>query len=395
VQDHLALEARYAAHNYHPLPVVAASAEGSWVTDVDGRRYLDLLSAYSAVSFGHRNPRVLEAARRQMERVTLTSRALHNDQLGPLCRELAELCGMESVLPMNTGAEAVETAVKVARKWGYERKGVRAGRANIIVCEGNFHGRTTTIVSFSTDEVARGGFDPFTPGFTVVPFGDAEAVRAAVDEDTVAVLLEPIQGERGVVIPPDGYLRAVRGVCDEAGILMVADEVQAGLARTGYTLACEHEGVRPDVVILGKALGGGLVPVSAVLADRRVMDVITPGTHGSTFGGNPLACAVAREVVAILATGEYQRRSAELGRHLLDRLAGADLGAVEGVRGRGLWVAVDLRASLPGRVASERLLAAGVLCKETHERTLRLAPPLTIARADLDWAIDRLCEVLA
>jgi ornithine--oxo-acid transaminase len=395
VEGHLELEARYAAHNYHPLPVVAAHAEGSWVTDVDGRRYLDLLSAYSAVSFGHRNPQVLEACRAQLDRVTLTSRAFHNDQLGPMCSELAALCAMEAVLPMNTGAEAVETAIKIARKWGYERKGVPVGRAKIVVCAGNFHGRTTTIVGFSTDPLAREGFGPFAPGFTVVPFGDAEALRAAIDEDTVAFLVEPIQGERGVVIPPDGYLQEVRALCDDAGILLIADEVQAGLARTGYTLACEHDDVRPDVVILGKALGGGIVPVSAVLSSRQVMDVITPGTHGSTFGGNPLACAVARAVVAILATGEYQRRSAELGAHLLERLAGADLPAVEQVRGRGLWVALDLHESLPGRVASERLMAEGVLCKETHERTLRIAPPLTIERADLDWAIDRLCKVLA
>jgi ornithine--oxo-acid transaminase len=391
---HLATVDTYAAHNYAPLPVVVAHAQGVWVTDVEGRRFLDLLSAYSALSFGHRHPRLLEAARRQLERVTLTSRAFHNDQLGPLCEELADLCGFDVVLPMNTGAEAVETAVKTARKWGYERKGVRPGRAKIVVADGNFHGRTTTIISFSSDELARAGFGPYTPGFEVVPYGDAEALRAAIDEDTVAFLVEPIQGERGVVLPPDGYLRAVREICSRTGVLFIADEIQSGLGRTGKLLAVDHEQVRPDVLVLGKALGGGIYPVSAVLASREVMAVHRPGTHGSTFGGNPLAAALAREVVAMLREGTYQRSSAALGAHLLARLRGAALGRVTELRGRGLWVGIDLDVSLEARKASEALLERGVLCKETHETTLRIAPPLSITREELDWGIDRLVDVL-
>jgi ornithine--oxo-acid transaminase len=391
---HLAVVEAHTASNYSPLPVVVAQAEGAWVTDVEGRRFLDLLSAYSALSFGHRHPRLLEAARRQLDRVTLTSRAFHNDQLGPLCEELADLCGFEVVLPMNTGAEAVETAIKTARKWGYERKGVPPVRAKIVVADGNFHGRTTTIISFSTDELARAGFGPYTPGFVSVPFGDAGALRAAVDDDTVAFLVEPIQGERGVVLPPDGYLRAAREICTRAGALLVADEIQSGLGRTGTLLAVDHEQVRPDVLVLGKALGGGIYPVSAVLASREVMSVHQPGTHGSTFGGNPLAAALAREVVAMLREGSYQRSSAELGAHLLGRLRAAALGRVTELRGRGLWVGIDLDASLEARKASEALLDRGVLCKETHERTLRIAPPLTITRDELDWGIDRIVDVL-
>ncbi|MQY03809.1 ornithine--oxo-acid transaminase [Actinomadura macrotermitis] len=383
-----ALSEAHSAHNYHPLPIVVAEAEGAWLTDVEGRRYLDMLAAYSAVNFGHRNPRLTEAARRQLDRVTLVSRAFDHDQFGPFTTELAELCGKDMVLPMNSGAEAVESALKTARKWGYEVKGVPAGQANIITFEGNFHGRTTTIVSFSTDAEAKDSYGPYTPGFRTVPYGDAAALRAAMDDDTVGVLVEPIQGEAGVNVPPSGFLRTVRELCTEFGALMMADEIQSGLGRTGTTFAVEHEGVVPDVYILGKALGGGIMPVSAVVADADVLGVFKPGQHGSTFGGNPLACAIGREVIAMLRTGEFQERSRELGAHMHRRLGALPADLVREVRGRGLWAGVEL----PGRArpVSERLMELGVLAKETHETTLRLAPPLTISRADLDWALDQL-----
>jgi ornithine--oxo-acid transaminase len=303
--DYVALDEEWSTHNYHPLPVVIAEAEGAWVTDVEGKRYLDFLSGYSALNFGHRNPELLAAATEQLHKVTLTSRAFHHDQLGPFCQELAELTGTEMVLPMNSGAEAVESAIKVARKWAYQVKGVPENTAEIVVAGSNFHGRTTTIVSFSTDDTARADFGPFTPGFTVVPYGDADALAAAITERTAAVLVEPIQGEAGVLVPPAGYLAAVRRLCDEAGALMIADEIQSGLARTGELLALDHEGVRADLYTLGKALGGGILPVSAVVGSRAVLGVLRPGEHGSTFGGNPLACAVGRAVVRMLATGEY------------------------------------------------------------------------------------------
>ncbi|WP_285698665.1 ornithine--oxo-acid transaminase [Actinomadura sp. NBRC 104412] len=379
---------RHSAHNYHPLPIVIAEAEGAWVTDVEGRRYLDMLAAYSAVNFGHRNPRLLEAARRQLDRVTLVSRAFDHDQFGPFTAELAELCGKDMVLPMNSGAEAVETALKTARKWGYEVKGVPAGRANIITFEGNFHGRTTTIVSFSTDPDAKDSYGPYTPGFRTVPYGDVQALRDAMDDDTVGVLIEPIQGEAGVNVPPSGFLTAVRELCTERGVLMLADEIQSGLGRTGTTFAVEHEGVVPDVYILGKALGGGIMPVSAVVADRGVLGVFKPGQHGSTFGGNPLACAIGREVVAMLRTGEFQERSRTLGGHLHRRLGDLPSDLVRQVRGRGLWAGVELHQK--ARPVSERLMELGVLAKETHDTTIRLAPPLVIDKADLDWALDRL-----
>ncbi|MFF2810519.1 ornithine--oxo-acid transaminase [Streptomyces sp. NPDC058000] len=386
----------HSAHNYHPLPVVVATAEGAWMTDVTGRRYLDLLAGYSALNFGHRNRRLLNAARAQLERVTLTSRAFHHDRFADFCTQLADLCGMELVLPMNTGAEAVETAVKTARKWGYQVKGVPDGRARIVVAENNFHGRTTTIVSFSTDPEARADFGPFTPGFTVVPYGDLAALDAAVDADTVAVLLEPIQGEAGVLVPPPGYLAGVRELTRARNVLFIADEIQSGLGRTGATFACEQEGVVPDVYVLGKALGGGVVPVSAVVSSREVLGVFRPGEHGSTFGGNPLACAVGLEVIAILRTGEYQRRAAELGDHLhraLAPLVGG--GAVDAVRGRGLWAGIDVNPSRgDGRAVSERLLDRGVLVKDTHGATIRIAPPLVISKEDLDWGLDQLREAL-
>ena len=379
----------HSAHNYHPLPVVIAEAEGAWVTDVDGRRYLDMLAAYSAINFGHRHPRLIATAQRQLERVTLVSRAFQHDQFGPFCAELAAMAGMDMVLPMNTGAEAVETAIKTARKWGYEVKGVPANEAVIIAFEGNFHGRTTTIVSFSTDADARDSYGPYTPGFRVVPYGDAQALADVMDERVVAVLVEPVQGEAGVIVPPAGFLAKVRELCSQWGALMIADEIQSGLGRTGATFACEHDDVVPDMYVLGKALGGGIVPVSAVVSSAEVLGVFKPGQHGSTFGGNPLGCAIAREVIAMLNTGEFQERSAKLGTHMHDRLNTLPASAVREVRGRGLWAGVEF-TELSGREVSERLMAAGVLAKDTHGTTIRLAPPLMISQDDLDWAIDQL-----
>ncbi|MGY0018183.1 ornithine--oxo-acid transaminase [Streptomyces sp. cg35] len=392
----IAASEEHSAHNYHPLPVVVATAEGAWMTDVEGRRYLDMLAGYSALNFGHGNRRLIEAAKAQLERVTLTSRAFHHDRFAEFCTQLAELCGMEMVLPMNTGAEAVETAVKTARKWGYRVKGVPDGRARIVVASDNFHGRTTTIVSFSTDPEARADFGPYTPGFDIVPYGDLEALRDAMTEDTVAVLLEPIQGEAGVLVPPPGYLPAVRELTRERSVLFIADEIQSGLGRTGRTFACEHEGVVPDMYVLGKALGGGVVPVSAVVSSKAVLGVFRPGEHGSTFGGNPLACAVALEVIAMLRGGEFQQRAAELGEHLhaeLGLLAGT--GKVTEVRGRGLWAGVDIDPAYgTGREISEKLMDRGVLVKDTHGSTIRIAPPLVIRKEDLDWGLDQLRAVL-
>ncbi|WTP24622.1 ornithine--oxo-acid transaminase [Streptomyces sp. NBC_00203] len=386
----------HSAHNYHPLPVVVATADGAWMTDVEGRRFLDLLAGYSALNFGHGNRRLIDAAKAQLERVTLTSRAFHHDRFADFCRELASLCGKDMVLPMNTGAEAVETAVKTARKWGYRVKGVPDGRARIVVASDNFHGRTTTIISFSTDPEARADFGPYTPGFDIVPYGDLAAVREAVTEETVAVLLEPIQGEAGVLVPPPGYLAGVRELTRERNVLFIADEIQSGLGRTGKTFACEHEGVVPDVYVLGKALGGGVVPVSAVVADRDVLGVFRPGEHGSTFGGNPLACAVALEVIAMLRSGEYQRRAAELGEHLHHELGLlASTGHVTEVRGRGLWAGVDIAPAYgSGREISEKLMDRGVLVKDTHGVTIRIAPPLVISKEDLDWGLAQLRDVL-
>ncbi|MFJ8783570.1 ornithine--oxo-acid transaminase [Streptomyces sp. NPDC102476] len=383
------------AHNYHPLPVVVASAEGTWVQDVEGRRYLDMLAGYSALNFGHRHPALIEAAHRQLDRLTLTSRAFHNDRLAEFAERLAELTGLDMVLPMNTGAEAVESGIKVARKWAYEVRGVPADRATIVVAAENFHGRTTTIVSFSTDETARAGFGPFTPGFRIVPYNDLAALEAAVDETTAAVLLEPIQGEAGVVIPDDGYLTGVRELTRRKGCLFIADEIQSGLGRTGRTLAVEHEGVVPDVLLLGKALGGGIVPVSAVVAHRDVLGVLRPGEHGSTFGGNPLAAAVGTAVIELLETGEFQRRAAELGTVLRDGLADLVGKGVVGFRARGLWAGVDIDPSLgTGREVSKLLMDEGVLVKDTHGSTIRLAPPLTITAEELESALGVLAKVL-
>ena len=388
-------EEAHTAHNYHPLPVVITSGDGAWVTDIDGRRYLDCLAAYSAVNFGHSNPELLDAARAQLDRLTLTSRAFHNDQLGPFVEALAALAGKDMVLPMNTGAEAVESGIKVARAWGYRVKGVPDGRANIIVASGNFHGRTTTIVSFSDDPDARNDFGPFTPGFRTVPYGDAAALAAAIDDDTVAVLIEPIQGEAGILVPPAGYLPEVRTICTERNVLFIADEIQSGLGRTGATFACDLVGVVPDLYLLGKALGGGIVPVSAVVGDADVLGVLRPGEHGSTFGGNPLAAAVGRAVVGMLATGEPQERARLLGMRLhndLERLIGR---GVVAVRGAGLWAGIDIDPALgTGREVCELLMERGLLAKDTHGSTIRLAPPIVVDPADLDWAVDQLEAVL-
>jgi ornithine--oxo-acid transaminase len=388
-------QATFEAPNYAPLPVVIAEAEGAWVTDVDGRRYLDALSGYSALNFGHRHPALVAAAESQLHRVTLTSRAFSHDQFADFCRELAELCRMEMVLPMNTGAEGVETAIKVARRWGYMVKGVPAGRARIVTFANNFHGRTTTIIGFSTDPTAREGFGPFTPGFDTVPFADADALAAAIGDDTVAVLLEPVQGEAGVVVPPPGYLTRVREICDAAGVLLIADEIQSGLGRTGRTFAVDHEDVVPDMFILGKALGGGILPVSAVVSRRDVLGVLTPGSHGSTFGGNPLACAVARAVVALLATGEFQENAARMGERLAQGLATLSSDQVDGVRVRGLWAGIDIAGGQSARAVCERLLELGVLAKDTHGSTIRLGPPLTVTADEVDLLLDRLGEALA
>ncbi|GGK83331.1 ornithine--oxo-acid transaminase [Streptomyces flaveus] len=384
------------AHNYHPLPVVVARAEGVWVEDVEGRRYLDMLAGYSALNFGHRHPALIEAAHRQLDQLTLTSRAFHNDKLAEFAESLAELTGLDMVLPMNTGAEAVESGIKVARKWAYEVKGVPADQATIVVAADNFHGRTTTIVSFSTDESARAGFGPFTPGFRIVPYNDLAALEAAVDETTAAVLIEPIQGEAGVVIPDDGYLTGVRELTRRAGCLFIADEIQSGLGRTGRTLAVEHEAVVPDMLLLGKALGGGIVPVSAVVASREVLGVLRPGEHGSTFGGNPLAAAVGSAVVELLETGEFQCRATELGVTLREGLAALEGRGVRGFRARGLWAGVDVDPAIgTGREISERLMREGILVKDTHGSTIRLAPPLTITDGELRAALGTLEKVLA
>ena len=394
-QEHIALTERYAAHNYHPLPVVLSEGSGAWVTDVEGKRYLDCLAGYSALNFGHGHPRLVARAAEQLQRLTLTSRAFYNDQLGPFARDLAEFTGKEIVLPMNSGAEAVETAIKVSRKWGYRVKGVAADQASIITMEGNFHGRTTTIVSFSDDTVATADYGPFTPGFPRVKYGDVDAIANAVDDTTVAVLFEPVQGEGGVILPPEGFLTDLRVLCRERDILMVADEIQSGLGRAGTSFACDHEGVVPDIYILGKALGGGLYPVSAIAADSDVLGVITPGSHGSTFGGNPLAAAIGREVIAMLQTGEFQERARTLGARLetgLHELVGH---GVVAIRVRGLWAGVDVDPSLlSGRELCEGLLERGVLAKDTHGSTIRLAPPLVASEADIDILLEAIGDTL-
>lgn len=390
--DFIELENNYGAHNYHPLDVVIEKAEGVWVYDIDGKRYLDCLAAYSAVNQGHCHPRILAALIEQASKVTLTSRAFRNDQLGLLYKQLHDLTGFEMALPMNSGAEAVETAVKAARKWGYKVKGIPDGRAEIIVCANNFHGRTVSIVSFSTDEQYRDGFAPFTPGFKVIPFGDANALRAAVTPNTCAFLVEPVQGEAGIIIPRQGFLQEAAQICRENRILFIADEIQSGLGRTGKLFAFMHEGIRPDAVIIGKALSGGFYPVSAVLASKEVLGVFNPGDHGSTFGGNPLACAIARTALRVLVDERMIERSAELGAYFLDRLRALRSPHVVEVRGLGLWIGLELNK--PARPFCEALKEQGVLCKETHEKVIRIAPPLVITREEVDWAFDRISSVL-
>jgi ornithine--oxo-acid transaminase len=386
------LEDRYGAHNYHPLDVVIERASGAWVTDVEGRRYLDFLAAYSAVNQGHCHPTILEAMIAQAQRVTLTSRAFRNDQLPLLLRDLHELTGFDIALPMNSGAEAVETALKMARKWGETIKGVPAGHAEILVCTHNFHGRTISIVGFSTDPQSRSGFGPFAPGFRHVPFGDAEALRSAITPHTVAFLVEPIQGEAGIIVPPAGYLAQAAAICRERNVLLICDEIQSGLGRTGRLFAFEHDEIRPDVCILGKALSGGFYPVSAVLASRATMSVFHPGDHGSTFGGNPLACAVARAALKVVVDEDLPARSAELGAYALDRLLAIRSPQIREVRGKGLWLGIEL--TVPARPICEALKARGVLCKETHDTVIRLAPPLVISPDDLAWGIDQIEAVL-
>ncbi len=394
-QDYIALEDQYNAHNYKPLDVVISKAQGPWVWDVEGRRYLDCLSAYSAVNQGHRHPRIVRAMIEQVKKLALTSRAFRNDQLPLLAKELCELFDYEMMLPMNSGTEAVETALKAARKWGYQVKGVADGRAEIIACAGNFHGRTISVVSFSPSEQYRDGFGPFTPGFKLVPFGDAAALERAITPTTVAFLFEPVQGEGGVVIPPEGYIRSVREICTRHNVLMIADEIQSGLGRTGELLACHHEGVQPDVVTLGKALSGGLYPVSAMLSSQEVLGVFGPGDHGSTFGGNPLACAVAREAVRVIMDEKLCQRSAELGDYLMTRLKAIESPHVALYRGKGLLVGIVLKPQAGGaRRFCEALKERGVLAKDTHGNIIRLAPPLVVEKEDLDGALEQIREVL-
>jgi len=391
-QAFIALEEQYGAHNYHPLDVVIERAEGVWVTDVEGRKYLDCLASYSAVNQGHCHPRIMAAMQEQMARVTLTSRAFRNDQLPLLYKLLHDLTGYEMSLPMNSGAEAVETAIKAARKWGYTVKGIPADRARIIACADNFHGRTTTIVSFSTDAQYRFGFGPLTPGFDVVPYGDAAALEHAITPDTAAFIVEPIQGEAGIVIPPDGYLKQVEAICRRHNVLFIADEIQSGLGRTGRFFAHEFEGVRPDMITVAKALSGGFYPISVVLARAEVLGVFKPGDHGSTFGGNPLACAVARAALQVLIDEKLVERSAELGAYFLEKLRTLKSDAIKEIRGRGLWIGLELHGA--ARPYCERLKEEGVLCKETHDHVIRLAPPLVITRGDIDWAFDRIKKVI-
>jgi len=391
-QNFINLEEAYGAHNYHPLDVVLEKAEGVWVYDVEGKRYLDCLAAYSAVNQGHCHPRILAALIEQASKVTLTSRAFRNDQLALLYKDLHDLTGYDMALPMNSGAEAVETAVKAARKWGYKVKGIPDGKAEIIVCANNFHGRTVTIVSFSTDDQYRDGFGPFTPGFKVIPFGDAKALRAAITPNTCAFLVEPIQGEAGIIIPPSGFLKEAAAICRENRVLLIADEIQSGLGRTGKLFAFMHEGIRPDAVIVGKALAGGFYPVSAVLASKEVLGVFNPGDHGSTFGGNPLACAIARTALRVLVSEKMIERSAELGAYFVDRLKALRSPHVSEVRGFGLWIGIELNK--PARPFCEALKEQGILCKETHEKVIRIAPPLVITREEIGWAFDRIKNVL-
>nr|WP_321260295.1 ornithine--oxo-acid transaminase [uncultured Pseudodesulfovibrio sp.] len=394
--QYILLEDEFGAHNYKPLDVVIERGDGIWVWDVDGNKYMDCLSAYSAVNQGHCNPKILAAMSEQAKKLTLTSRAFRNDQLGPLYKELCDLTNSHKVLPMNSGAEAVETAIKAVRKWGYQVKGVPENKAEIIVCRNNFHGRTITIVSFSTDPVSTTGFGPFTPGFKVVDFGDAAAFEAAINDNTVAFLVEPIQGEAGVIIPPDGYLKDIRRICDEKGIVLIFDEIQTGLGRTGALLAEEHEGVEADLTLIGKALSGGFYPVSAVLSNTEVLGVLKPGEHGSTFGGNPLACAVARTALKVLVEDKLIENAQKMGEYFMEGLRKIKNPKIKEVRGRGLLIGVEFHDNAGGaRQYCEKLKDAGLLCKETHETIIRFAPPLVITKADINWALERIVPILS
>ena len=386
------LENLYGAHNYNPLEVVIERAEGVWVYDAEGKRYLDCLAAYSAVNQGHCHPKILQTMTEQARKVTLTSRAFRNEQLPLLCKELHDLTGFDMVLPMNSGAEAVETAVKTARKWGYKIKGIPQDKAEIIVCANNFHGRTVTIISFSTDEQYRDGFGPLTPGFKVIPFGDAHALREAITPNTCAFLVEPIQGEAGIVIPPKGFLKEAAEICRQNRVLLMTDEIQSGLGRTGKLFAYMHEGITPDVLIIGKALSGGFYPVSAVLASREILGVYRPGDHGSTFGGNPMGCAIARTALRVLIEEKMVERSAELGTYFLTLLQTLRSPDLKEVRGKGLWIGIELHS--PARPYCEALKEEGILCKETHDRVIRIAPPLVITRQEIDWAFERIAKVI-
>jgi len=395
MNKYIELESRYCAHNYHPLPVVLTRGEGVFVYDDNGNKYLDMMSAYSAVSHGHAHPRLVRLVQDQVATLSIVSRAFHTDKLGPFLARACELTGQDMGLPMNTGAEAVETAIKAARKWAYTVKGVADDKAEIIACKGNFHGRTTTIIAMSDEPQYKAGFGPFAPGFKLVKYGDLDALEAAINKNTAAFLVEPIQGEGGIIVPPAGYLKAAAALCRKHGVLLIADEIQTGLGRTGKLLACEHEGVRPDGLILGKALGGGIFPVSMFLARREIMDVFSPGDHGSTFGGNPLAAAIGLEALNVLVEERLAERSAELGDHLIAALRRIDNPLIRDIRGRGLFVGVEIDPALgSARAVCEALMQRGLLSKETHSTVVRLAPPLVISRQQIDWAVDRIREVL-
>lgn len=394
-EEYVKLEQTYGAHNYHPLPVVISKANGVWVWDIDGKKHIDMLSSYSAINQGHLHPRIVKAAQDQLERVSLTSRAFSNDRMGPFLKKLCELSGMEMALPMNTGAEAVETAIKLARRWGHEKKGVPESKGEIIVCENNFHGRTTTIISFSSDQDSKKGFGPFTPGFITIPYDDIPAFEKAINENTVGILVEPIQGEAGINVPSPGYLKELRRICSERNILLILDEIQTGFARTGKMFAFEHEGIKPDVLCVGKALGGGLYPVSAALSSREVMSVFSPGSHGSTFGGNPLACAIASAALDVLVDENLSEKSTEMGGYFVQKLKALRCAKIKEIRAKGLLIGVEfhLGTGETVRPICQQLMEAGVLAKDTHEKTVRFAPPLTITREEVDWAMERITKV--
>ncbi|MEM3049168.1 MAG: ornithine--oxo-acid transaminase [Thermoplasmata archaeon] len=394
-KDYIELEQRYGAHNYHPLPVVISKAKGVWVWDVEGKKYIDMLSSYSAINQGHLNDRIVRAAIEQLKRVSLTSRAFSNDRMGPFLKKLCEVSGMDMALPMNTGAEAVETSIKMARRYAYQKMGIPEDRGEIVVCENNFHGRTTTIISFSSDPGSKKGFGPFTPGFVTIPYNDVRAFKKAINSKTIGILVEPIQGEAGINIPSPGYLRELRKVCDEEHLLLMLDEIQTGFCRTGKMFCFQHEGIKPDILMVGKALGGGLYPVSAALASREIMSVFTPGSHGSTFGGNPLACAIAMEALDVLIDERLDRRAEEMGDYFVKRLKEIRTNKIKEIRQKGLLIGVECHLK-PGetvRPICEKLMERGVLAKDTHEKTIRFAPPLVITKEEIDWAVDRIAQV--